>query len=236
MAVVYIHLKPHNREIFYIGIGNERQRAFRKNSRNKHWHRVFDKYGMIVDIIADGISLESAKEMEKFLIASYGVKNLCNQTLGGEGAFGHKHSPESRKKMSDSLKGRITTAETRAKISAKSKGHPNYLKCHTEETKKKLSEMRRGVKRSEYFCQQVKKSKQGYCPSPQAHRASVEVGRENAMLIKELSTGFVGKIWDIEKRFLILHSEVYKKIASGLPIRRKNGDVLTFVKLEKETS
>jgi hypothetical protein len=209
MAVVYIHLKPHNREIFYIGIGNERQRAFRKAKRNEHWHRVFDKYGMIVDIIADGISLESAREMEKFLIASYGVKNLCNQTLGGEGAFGLKHSLESRKKMSDSLKGRITTAETRAKISAKSKGHPNYLKCHSEETKKKLSEMRRGVKRSEYFCQQVKKSKQGYSPSQKARDMSVQKRRDNAKKMIETTTGFVGTAIQMEERFGIPRKSIY---------------------------
>jgi len=227
MAVVYIHLKPHNREIFYIGIGKERQRAFRKANRNDHWHRVYDKYGMIVDIIAEDISLESAKEMEKFLIASYGIKNLCNQTLGGEGAFGYKHSPESRKKMSDTLKGRKLSPETIAKIVAKTKGHPNYLKCHTEETKKKLSEIWKGVKRSEYFCQRTKESKQGYKPSQKARDMAIEKKRQHGKKFIETTTGFIGTAFQMEQKFdiprKVIHNNAkYKNRKPNSPFNQYN--------------
>lgn len=234
MAVVYIHLKPHNREIFYIGIGKERQRAFRKDKRNEHWHRVYAKYGMVVDLIAENISLESAKEMEKFLIASYGVENLCNQTLGGEGAFGLKHTLESRKKMSESLTGRVISDEARKKMSITLKGHPNYLKCHSEETKRKLSEMRRGVKRSEYFCQQVKKSKQGYTPSKKARDMALEKKRQDGKKYIETTTGFVGTAFQMEQRFGIPRKAIYSN--AKFKTRKPNSPFKQFNIMEYTTA
>jgi len=38
MAVVYRHLKPCG-EVFYIGIGNDKDRAYSKRGRNKFWKR-----------------------------------------------------------------------------------------------------------------------------------------------------------------------------------------------------
>jgi hypothetical protein len=70
MAVVYIHMKPNTRDIFYVGIGNDIKRAYRNEGRNDHWTKVYNKYGKVVDIIAQDISLDAAKEMEKHLIAS----------------------------------------------------------------------------------------------------------------------------------------------------------------------
>jgi hypothetical protein len=121
MAVVYIHMKPSNREIYYIGIGNKESRAYNKKDRNIHWKRVYEKYGVVVDIVARDISLNEAREIEKFMIHSFGVENLCNITLGGEGAFGLKHSEKLKEKQAKLLKsysiGRIHTKETKEKIS-----------------------------------------------------------------------------------------------------------------------
>jgi len=120
MAVVYIHLKPITRDIYYVGIGNKEERAYNKINRNIHWKRVYKKYGVIVDIVARDIDLNEAKEIEKFIIASIGVENLCNITLGGEGGFGLKHSEELKIKQAELLKsysiGRVHTKETRDKI------------------------------------------------------------------------------------------------------------------------
>ena len=126
MAVVYIHMKPSTRDIYYVGIGNKESRAYNKTDRNIHWKRVYEKYGLIVDIVAKDIDLNQAKEIEKFMINSLGVENLCNITLGGEGAFGLKHSEELKIKQAELLKsyskGRVHTKETREKISNTRKG------------------------------------------------------------------------------------------------------------------
>lgn len=121
MAVVYIHLNPSSHNIYYVGIGKDLKRAYDKSGRNIHWKRVYKKYGLIVDIVVRDVDIEEAKKIEIFLIESIGVKNLCNITLGGEGAFGYKHTEENKKLQAELLKfysvGRVHTKETREKIS-----------------------------------------------------------------------------------------------------------------------
>ena len=230
MAVVYIHKNPQTKEIYYVGIGNLRKRAFHFYDRNDHWKKVYKKYGVIVDIISENISLESAKKMEIFLIQSIGIENLTNKTLGGEGAFGLRHTEELKKRMSKERKGRILSEETKRKIGEKSKGHPNYLLSHTEESKQKLRMIFLGKKRDENFCKRVKESKVGYRPSPKALDASMKQRREKAYLIIELTTGFVGKIWEIEQQFNICRKAVYYNISRNLPILNGSGKGLNFIK------
>ena len=233
MPIVYIHMKPCNRDIFYVGIGNDLKRAYRNEGRNDHWQKVFKKYGKIVDIVSDNISLSAAKEMEKHLIASMGSENLCNKTLGGEGAFGLKHSDKTKKLLSEKLKGRKMSEETKRKISEKSKGHPNYNPSHTEGAKAKISAAFKGKKRSEYFRQRVKASKVGYRPSRKALEASVVWKKQSACLITELTTGFVGKIWEIEERFGINRKLVYYNCKFERPILKTKWTGLNFKKQDK---
>ena len=63
-----------------------------------------------------------------------------------------KHSEETKKKMRghpNYLKNH--TEETKRKISKNSIGHPNYLKNHTEETRKKISESMKKLIRKKYI-------------------------------------------------------------------------------------
>lgn len=80
MALVYRHLKP-NGEVFYIGIGVNKKRAYSKHGRNRFWHNVVKKYGYEVQILTNGIDYEFAKEIEMLLIASYGRRDLNKGTL-----------------------------------------------------------------------------------------------------------------------------------------------------------
>lgn len=223
-------MKPHNREVFYVGIGNDVARAFRNEGRNDHWTKVFNKYGKIVDIICHNISLEAAKEIEKHLIKSFGLENLCNKTLGGEGFFGGSHSEETKRKISEILTGRKLSKETIAKIVAKTKGHPNYNLSHTDEAKAKISAAFKGKKRSEYFCKRVKEGKAGYKVSQNAHEASLKARKEKACLIIELTTGFIGKIWEIESQFNVDRRAVYYNCKFERPIISGQGKGLSFKK------
>jgi len=231
MAVVYIHMKPQNKEVYYVGIGNDVKRAYHFGSRSEIWKRHYNKYGVLVNVLCENIELKTAKEMEKWLIAYYGKARLCNRTDGGEGFFGGKHSEESKQKMSAKLKGRIVTDETKAKMSASLKGHPNYNHSHTEEAKRKIGLAFKGKKRSAYFCEQVKKSKVGYCPSREAIENGVLKRKENASLIKEITTGFIGKIWEVEKHFSIDRRAIYYNCKQTKPIAKGMGKNLQFEKI-----
>ena len=89
MAIVYKHIKPSG-EIFYIGIGVVKKRAYSIHGRNNWWHNIVEKHGYSVEIICDDVDYKTAKQIERYLIAYYGRKDLChgnlvNLTDGGEG-------------------------------------------------------------------------------------------------------------------------------------------------------
>lgn len=195
MAVVYLHRKPMDGSIFYVGIGNKEGRAYRCSERNAHWTNTYKKYGRNVEIVASGISREQANELEEFLIEEIGIDNLCNKTLGGDG-FKSTHTKETRVKMSQAQKGK-------------------WL----------------GKKRSEFFCQRAKESKQGYRPHPSSWENAAKLKKERAALIKELTTGFVGKIWEVVERFDIQKQAVYANYKHDKPITKFKWEGLNFIKL-----
>lgn len=90
MAVVYQHRRLDKNEVFYIGIGTTKERAYKKTNRNSHWKSIVKKSNYEIDILIDGCSWQDACEIEKGLIESYGRRDLgrgtlVNQTDGGEG-------------------------------------------------------------------------------------------------------------------------------------------------------
>lgn len=199
MAIVYIHRKPIDGSIFYVGIGNNKKRAYHCTGRNAHWTNTYKKYGRDVEIVASDTSREDASELEQFLIQEIGIDNLCNKTLGGDG-FKSTHTKETRLKMSEAQKGK-------------------WL----------------GKKRSEYFCQRTKESKKGYRPHPSSWENAARAKKEKAVLIKELTTGFIGKIWEVVERFDIQKQAVYTNYKHDKPISKFKWAGLNFVKLSLTT-
>jgi hypothetical protein len=110
---VYMHLKSTDSTPFYVGICKNTQknkRPFEKSRRSEIWKRTYRKHGREVIILQDSISEQSAKNLEKWLIHMYGKRidnkgPLVNITDGGEG-FSSKHSEDSKRKMSNSKKGK----------------------------------------------------------------------------------------------------------------------------------
>lgn len=126
---VYLHRKKSNGQVFYVGKGHG-GRAKSQHGRNKYWKRVVAKHGYTVEIYIDGLQEWYAFELEKELIAYYGRENLTNGTDGGEGTGGF-----------------YPNSDTRLKLSLAKRGVKNhqYGKKHTDETKKKISESKKGV-------------------------------------------------------------------------------------------
>lgn len=152
MAIVYKHIRLDTNEVFYIGIGTQKRRAYSDYKRSKHWHSVVNKVGYKVELLHEDIDWEKACEIEQELIKLYGRKDLglgtlVNMTDGGDGRFGTTASEETRRKMSQSqkglntwTKGRKPTNETRQKISNVLKEYwkHNPKAPMTEEAKEKI--------------------------------------------------------------------------------------------------
>jgi len=130
MAYIYKHIRLDNNEIFYIGIGSDKnyKRAYQKISRNMFWKHVVNKTKYIVEIIDDNLTWENACEKEVNLIKEIGRRDLglgtlVNLTDGGDGMnnptneirikmsnrmmknqyrLNHTHSEESKQKMKES--------------------------------------------------------------------------------------------------------------------------------------
>lgn len=140
MAYVYRHIRLDKNEPFYIGIGsdNNYQRAFDKDSRNRHWQSII-KSGYEVEILLDDLTWEEACQKEKEFIVLYGRTDLksgilCNMTDGGEGAVNRIFSKEHRDKIRQSKIGIKRSSETIQKMSEGRKGHK-----HTESWKQNMS-------------------------------------------------------------------------------------------------
>ena len=146
MAYVYKHLKMDTNDIFYIGIGTDKNRIFSKKSRNRYWHNIVNKYGIKYEIIEKDLTWDEACKREKYWISFYSRENLCNMTDGGEGSYGRKVSEYTRKRISESNKGKKQSKEARQKISEGNKGKS---KPKPKGFGEKISKIVSGTKRSE---------------------------------------------------------------------------------------
>jgi hypothetical protein len=136
MAIVYRHIRLDKNEPFYIGIGDNIKRAYYFYKRSDHWHNIFKKTKIEVEILFDDVSLDFALSKEKELIKLYGRKDLglgplVNKTDGGEYVEGL--SIETKRIMSDKAKRRIFTDEWKNNMSKSQKGRK-----HSDTTKEKM--------------------------------------------------------------------------------------------------
>ena len=150
---VYMHISPSNKR--YVGITSttveQRWRNGKGYKSNEYFYRAIEKYNwnnFSHIIIAKGLTEDEAKWLEMELIKVWDSSNRdkgYNITLGGEGANGCIRTEETKKKISETHKGKVFSEETKKKMSEnhanfKGENHPNYGKHLSEETRKKLSE------------------------------------------------------------------------------------------------
>lgn len=151
MAVVYLHRRKDTNEVFYVGVGKNKRRAFVRAKRNPHWKAIVNKYDYNVEIAFKGLSYDEALTIEQELIALIGRSDkgegpLTNMTDGGEGTLGleawNKGKPlsdEHRKNVSLATTEALKRPEVIAKLK-KPKGP------HTEEWKENMSKKMKEIK------------------------------------------------------------------------------------------
>jgi hypothetical protein len=147
MAVVYQHRRKDTNDVFYVGVGISKNRAYITNGRNSHWKTIVKKVGYEIDILIEGCSWEDACEIEKNLISCYGrydlgLGALANQTDGGEGNV--RLSPEKNKLKGEKIsKSKLGKPNLKLRGRAFSEEHKNNIrlsnigKKYSEEVNKK---------------------------------------------------------------------------------------------------
>lgn len=133
---VYMHINLINGKK-YIGI-TKRKPSYRWNngkgySNQPKFYNAINKYGWDLfnhQIVKDNLPEQCAKTLEKILISVYDtIENGYNVTIGGEGGSGRIVTEETRRKISESNKGKVGS---------------NLGKHFTEEHKQKISEAHKG--------------------------------------------------------------------------------------------
>lgn len=81
---VYLHKRKDDNSVFYIGKGRN-SRAYQKRYRNKEWQSIVNSVGFYNEFAEKNMSEEEAFKLEKDLIKQYGINNLANINLGGDG-------------------------------------------------------------------------------------------------------------------------------------------------------
>ena len=172
MAIVYKHTRKTTGEPFYIGIGASIKRAYSKVDRNRYWRSIVEKDGYDVWILHTDLTWQEACSREVELIAEIGRRDLglgplINLTDGGEGTVGAvrlqertiriietkrkkgtlMHTQETKRKISQALKGKVKSETHRRNSSLARIGKPQ-----TEESKKKKSEAMKGMVRPRVEC------------------------------------------------------------------------------------
>ena len=139
----YAYLRE-DRTPYYIGKGKDK-RAYKREKNDIKPPK--DKSRIIY--LKQNLTEEQAFRHEVYMIAMFGRKDLGtgilhNRTNGGDGVSGAVVSDETKRKISETLKGITHSEESRRKMSEAHKG-----KTHSEETKRKISETLKGKTLSE---------------------------------------------------------------------------------------
>ena len=181
--VVYRHIFPNGK--CYIGITCRKEKYRWSNGygytgknpdgtyKQPKMANAVNKYGwdnVSHEIMFAGLSEEAAKRIEQICIVLFRTKDDrfgYNITGGGDGSFGRVMSEETKRKIGDKAKerlsipennpryGAVLTDETKRRISEGLKGklcgekHPFYGKHMSEEQKAKLREFHTGLKASD---------------------------------------------------------------------------------------
>lgn len=168
---VYMHTTPNGKR--YIGITcrnvSKRWRNGDGYKTQRVFYRAISKYGWVNishEVLHTGLSENAAKDKEKELIARYNATDSqfgYNVTAGGDGMSGYTCTEEHRENLRESHLGQKWTDESRKKLSESLKGHPSYTlgMKFNEGTRRKISEALKGRPVSEETRRRISEAQKG---------------------------------------------------------------------------
>jgi hypothetical protein len=111
--IVYIHIRPDINEPFYVGKGVP-GREIRLCGRNQYWHNIVNKnngmfeFKILFERLSEKDALLKEREIELDLRnKGYILTNIAECGVKA-GTTGMKHSEESKRKISEGLKGQVS--------------------------------------------------------------------------------------------------------------------------------
>lgn len=158
---VYFYLRSNDSKTakagtpYYVGKGKNR-RAW-----GVHKNNIRPKDASKIILVEQNLTELQAFILERYYIRWFGRKDigtgiLLNRTNGGDGACGYVNpkpcSEETKRKISESNKGKKKSTEAKLKMSRAAKKrevNPFAGKRHTKESKEKQSKIKKGKKRTE---------------------------------------------------------------------------------------
>lgn len=149
--IVYCHINKINGKKYVGQTMRTPKQRFGKDGNNyckcPYFYNAIKKYGwnnFEHKVLIDNLTKEEADELEKIYIEIYQTQNSnFGYNLKSGGNAGGKQSEETKKKISESEKGRKLTEEHKKHISNSKMGYKQ-----SEETKKKISEAHKGKKKN----------------------------------------------------------------------------------------
>ncbi len=129
---VYLHINPNTGEPFYVGKGKG-TRYKNIHKRSNLWKEYFNNNGFDIIFLEENLTNTEALNKEKYWIERIGFDKLLNQTKGGQGSEGFKHSEETKEILRENMLNKNLTGEN----------NPNYGGGNwSEESKKRFSELK----------------------------------------------------------------------------------------------
>lgn len=182
------------------------------NKQEQYIHRAMNKYGIsnfTFETIASCLTQNDADETERLIIQQYDSRNKekgYNISPGGEfiwnkglpkeqqPMFGKKQSEYQKQRMSEIHSGKevLITEETKKKMSDVRRGRPK-----SEKWKKNISDSNKGIKRSECTKKRISESKKGNTNRQGTCKFSEDQQNEIVLLSKSgLSACKIAKIYN----------------------------------------
>lgn len=203
---VYCLTSPSGKRYVGIGMGKDgikaRWDSYRKLrcKQQRKLYNALKKYGpenFKYEVILETDDADNANRSEMYLIDVWNLQDDrygYNMTDGGDtGSRGNKWSEESRRKKSESMKGkpgvkgRKWNEESRHRLSIAKKGKPGVrLGCKlSEEQKIKMSEMRKGKKATQKQYEHILRMTKARIGVPRSEETKRKIGLANSNMSKE---------------------------------------------------